>query len=239
MVLHIEAFLLLERWKIMSVNKYNSQTGQLTCLANGSRIWVGTKAAYEAARQAGTMPTDVLVAITDDEQQAEAEQISYDNTDSGLTADNVQDAIDEVVDEIDDKQDKTDNNLTTTAKTIVGGINELNSALTPWNTISTGTIDPMSQFIRDGQVKWNKIGRLVFVNIDIIPKVSTKSQEDLFGGLPPRYNDNSNFFVVLTGENGSSARVAITTGGHVTAYYNPSLSAYQTYSGSCVYLAAE
>ena len=55
----------------MSVNKYTTAEGLVT-LANGSRMWVGTKAAYEAARQAGTMPTDVLVAITDDE-------VSYDH----------------------------------------------------------------------------------------------------------------------------------------------------------------
>ena len=51
----------------MSINKYTTAQGLVT-LANGSRMWVGTKAAYEAARQAGTMPTDVLVAIIDDEQ---------------------------------------------------------------------------------------------------------------------------------------------------------------------------
>lgn len=51
----------------MSVNKYTTAEGLVT-LANGSRMWVGTKAVYEAAKQAGTMPNDVLVAITDDSQ---------------------------------------------------------------------------------------------------------------------------------------------------------------------------
>ena len=80
----------------MSVNKYNPTTGELTSLAGGTRTWIGTQAAYEAQKTAGTLPTDVLIIITDDEQQTDAEQISYNNTSSGLTADNVQDAIDEV-----------------------------------------------------------------------------------------------------------------------------------------------
>ena len=50
----------------MSVNKYTTASG-LQTLANGSRIWIGTKAAYEAAKQAGTLPNDCLIAITDDE----------------------------------------------------------------------------------------------------------------------------------------------------------------------------
>lgn len=50
----------------MSVNKYTTASG-LQTLANGSRVWIGTKAAYEAAKQAGTLPNDCLIAITDDE----------------------------------------------------------------------------------------------------------------------------------------------------------------------------
>ena len=50
----------------MSVNKYDASTGTLTTIANGQRTWVGTKAAYEAAKTAGTLPTNALVAITDD-----------------------------------------------------------------------------------------------------------------------------------------------------------------------------
>ena len=49
----------------MSVNKYIN--GELITLANGSRTWIGSKEAYNAAKQAGTLPTDCLIAITDDE----------------------------------------------------------------------------------------------------------------------------------------------------------------------------
>lgn len=50
----------------MSLNKYDSSTGRLTTLANGQRIWLGTKAAHDAAAAAGTLPTNCLIAITDD-----------------------------------------------------------------------------------------------------------------------------------------------------------------------------
>ena len=51
----------------MSVNKYNSTTGQLEPLSQ-QRIWVGTEAEYTAAVSAGTIGTDMLIYITDDEQ---------------------------------------------------------------------------------------------------------------------------------------------------------------------------
>lgn len=47
----------------MSVNAY--QNGVSTNLTS-QRIWMGTKAAHDAAVQAGTMPNNALVAITDD-----------------------------------------------------------------------------------------------------------------------------------------------------------------------------
>lgn len=51
----------------MSVNKYDHASGNLTTLANGSRTWIGTKEVYESAKQAGTLPNDCLIAITNDE----------------------------------------------------------------------------------------------------------------------------------------------------------------------------
>lgn len=80
----------------MSINKYNATTGQLEPLSQ-NRTWVGTQAEYQAAITAGAIGNDMFIYITDDETEAYANQISYDNTDSGLTADNVQDAIDEIV----------------------------------------------------------------------------------------------------------------------------------------------
>ncbi len=50
----------------MSLNKYDPSTGKLTTLANGQRIWLGTKAAHDAAEAAGTLPNNCLIAITDD-----------------------------------------------------------------------------------------------------------------------------------------------------------------------------
>ena len=52
----------------MSVNRYDSISGTLTSLATGSRTWVGTREAYDQAKQAGTLPNNCLIAITDDEK---------------------------------------------------------------------------------------------------------------------------------------------------------------------------
>lgn len=51
----------------MSINRYDSNTGTLTTLASGSRVWTGTKAAYDAQKAAGTLPTNAIICITDDE----------------------------------------------------------------------------------------------------------------------------------------------------------------------------
>lgn len=51
----------------MSVNRYSTESG-LQTLANGQRIWIGTKAAYDAEKQAGTLPSNCLIAITDDSE---------------------------------------------------------------------------------------------------------------------------------------------------------------------------
>lgn len=50
----------------MSVNKVNKQTGELVTLANGTRMWIGTQSAHDAAVAAGTMPNNCMVCITDD-----------------------------------------------------------------------------------------------------------------------------------------------------------------------------
>lgn len=50
----------------MSVNKVNKTTGELVALANGTRMWIGTQSAHDAAVQAGTMPNNCMVCITDD-----------------------------------------------------------------------------------------------------------------------------------------------------------------------------
>ena len=84
----------------MSVNRYDSSTGTLTTISSGGRQWIGTQSQYNAQKLAGTLPNDCLIIITDDEDKAAAEQITYDNTESGLAADNMQDAIDEAAENI-------------------------------------------------------------------------------------------------------------------------------------------
>ena len=63
----------------MSSNKVNKTTGELVTLANGMRCWIGTKAAHDAAVQAGTMPNNCLVAIVDDWQDATVDVVEDGN----------------------------------------------------------------------------------------------------------------------------------------------------------------
>ena len=59
----------------MSVNRYTTESG-LQTLANGQRIWIGTKEAYEAEQQAGTLPNDCLIAITNDDDEYKTDTVT-------------------------------------------------------------------------------------------------------------------------------------------------------------------
>ena len=63
----------------MSVNIYDKDAGTLTALASGQRTWVGTQAAYKAAKQAGTLPNNILIAITDDENSRNSDVVDLKN----------------------------------------------------------------------------------------------------------------------------------------------------------------
>jgi len=66
----------------MSVNIYDSQTGTLTGVASGQRTWVGTKTAYKSAKQAGELPNNAVIYITDDEQ--DHNHYSTDEVETGM-----------------------------------------------------------------------------------------------------------------------------------------------------------
>ena len=59
-----------------------------------------TQAEYNALVSAGTVQPDTFYCIVDADNVLPASDVTYDNTDSGLSADSVQDAIDEVVTDI-------------------------------------------------------------------------------------------------------------------------------------------
>ena len=64
----------------MSVNYRNPSSGELITLANGSRMWVGTQAAHDAAVTNGTMPNNCMVCITDDYPTDATDDYSTDET---------------------------------------------------------------------------------------------------------------------------------------------------------------
>lgn len=69
----------------MSVNKVNKTTGELITLANGTRMWIGTQSAHDAAVAAGTMPNNCMVCITDDAAGDDAWKYSTEETNTGKT----------------------------------------------------------------------------------------------------------------------------------------------------------
>ena len=68
----------------MSVNKVDKTTGELVTLANGTRMWIGTKSLHDSAVQQGTMPDNCMVCITDDFPSTEVKVTTV--TKNGVTA---------------------------------------------------------------------------------------------------------------------------------------------------------
>lgn len=99
--------------------EYNNQimadVGENRILIGGNNVFTGTQAEYEEALSQGLIFEGMQVNITDDyDRDLESQNIPYDNTDSGLTATNVKDAIDEVQSEIDDIQSEVGNSYAPT-----------------------------------------------------------------------------------------------------------------------------
>lgn len=69
----------------MSTNFVNKLTGELVTLANGTRMWIGTKSAHDNAVQQGTMPNNCMVCITDDAAGDDAWKYSTEETRTGKT----------------------------------------------------------------------------------------------------------------------------------------------------------
>lgn len=88
---------------------------------------------------------DILISST------YASNINFDNTGTEMSATNVQNAITELNTE---KQAHTDNNLTTTDKTVTGAINEINTSLTASGCYNRGK--DLTPYVVDGTL-WDRI----------------------------------------------------------------------------------
>ena len=83
----------------MSLNKYNSTSGELEPISQ-NRMWIGTEAEYSAAVSAGTIGTDMLIYITDDEEGPT--DVVEKNNKYAVQSGAVYDAINTVQEQIDD-----------------------------------------------------------------------------------------------------------------------------------------
>lgn len=112
----------------MSVNKYNPQSKTLTTLATGDRTWVGTSAAYQAQKQAGTLPNDVIICITDDE--VDTSHYSTDETFTGMYW------IDgkKIYRKVFDLQSNVNHNTTLSIPNIEYSINYYGIFVAPWDS---------------------------------------------------------------------------------------------------------
>ena len=102
-------------------------------------------------------------------------EVSYDNTESGLHADEVQGAIDEVFQHATDyseiKNKIGTGSLTTTSNTLIGGVNELNS-----NKINTSAIANNLTTTASGSVLDARQGKILNNNIGTLSSLNTNDK---------------------------------------------------------------
>ena len=157
-------------------------------------------------------------------------EVSYDNTESGLHADEVQGAIDEVFQHATDyseiKNTIGTGSLTTTSNTLIGGVNEVNGKIPSVinNLTSTSTTAALSA--AQGKVLNNKISdleglRIGYKKVQVTKNNIAGNSTGLVSFSIPSYSNKSfigafiyteSFYMLATINTGS--------GEHYVSYYN-------------------
>lgn len=153
-----------------------------------------------------------------------ASAVSYDNTGSGMTATNVQDAIDELDTNVGDLSTLT----TSVTSSLVGAVNEL--APTAYTQATR------SSALSSGALGYVKIGKVVIANLNYTTNTSNVATHDtvLYSDLPPAI---SNVYLNFVDEAGNVTRVRMGTDGKMHLHYS-TITANKEINGSFVYLSA-
>ena len=129
----------------MSVQYYDKDSGTLTTLASGSRVWTGTKAAYDAEKQAGTLPNNCIIVITDDEVAMDT--VPTQNSPVAVTSDGIHNAFTEANSDLKDTTPTQNSNKPITS----GGIYTTLNTKYSCSGVSDNTKSDPIQIIKD---KW-------------------------------------------------------------------------------------
>ena len=180
------------------IDSQTLEEGQFLYYDDTNDVWINkmvihvpvTQAQYDAMEQAGTLETDVYYPISDG--NIEADDIDYDNTSSGLSATDVQSAIDEVKSDI---PSNSDFNLSGLGDVSISGASQ-GQVLTKVSASSWGASDVIPQATSEiisasnpyiSVVKWGKI---------CVLRVNTQNYtvtQGTIGTLPAGYRPNSTF----------------------------------------------
>ena len=128
--------------------------------ALGGGMTFDTLAEANAADQAGLIPEGMNVYILNDAgDNIDAGTVGYDNTESGLEAENVQDAVDEVVDDVAGKLDKESNYpvklISPPARNTIENVCMVNGAVQ--RNVNIGFDNNNNFFMWDEQIRQNII----------------------------------------------------------------------------------
>ena len=140
-------------------------------------------------------------------------EVSYDNTESGLHADEVQGAIDEVFQHATDyseiKSKIGTGSLTTTSNTLIGGINEVNNKLImPTLTTYTSFADLKTAIINRANTMENGAVASIAFNIQNVTEFPTGRR---YAGTISKYGDNF-IMIDIVSQKGEMVSIAYENG---------------------------
>lgn len=154
-----------------------------------------TQAEYNALVSAGTVQPDTFYCIVDADNVFPAGDVTYDNTDSGLSANRVQSAIDET-------------------NTLLSAIPNLNNI-----ALQSATLNTSAGFTQ-GQCRYIKCGKLVIGLIEDLIGVNSTHNAVVFTNLPVAQNSVIGLIEMTGGSFKAPFRVRIGANGEILNWYS-------------------
>ena len=123
------------------------------------------------------------------------------------------DTVEGILPPVADKMGDTDTELETTAKTVVGAINELYGNLTPTSLSRPPIHQNRVSNVAGG---FMKAGRIVVVDMQMTAELSSYSGGTIFTGFPASFGTNSISAYVLDGSNQIPMGAHVSSSGNMT-----------------------
>lgn len=205
-----------------------------------------TQAEYDALVSAGTVDlVNTIYFITDASASAcSATEVTYSNTTSGLTATNVQGAIDEVADDIPSNSDFSLAGLSDTTISSPSANQVLYYNGSKWTNIGLNSLMPTTITVTKGSSMpsgfptptVSRRGNVCLINFAIQIPVGTYSKDDALWTISPKPVSNNRCVVAFAADPNNFININVLSNGTISFNGNKTVSSDSWLIGQCMYL---